>query len=369
MHTALIVGAYDWREAVLPRAEFTRRRDEVERLMAAEGLAGLIVFGSAYEHGALTWLTNFVPKMQAGFALIAPGRPVRVLAAGTPKMMDAASRLTFIEDVRPFRDPEKAIGEWLAEIEAPADARIGLWDNSVMNARVHDRVAAAVAPPRRLVDMRDAFDALRRAKSDIERSLMHEAADLLDRAAEAFGRAARTGAGARTAAIAAEHAAYDEGAQDVRVLASARDGGPPTAFDSAEDPRVDPLLAHVAVRHAGYWVEGLFTIARRRSGAEAAAGAALKAMIAAARPDVTAAEVAAAAALPPPYAAHPVAAPTVCELGLSLDPLAGGARLRAGGVYSLRVGAEGQGADNAAASAVVEITTHGCDLLWSMEAN
>src|ERR1700760_1496837 len=100
--SALLTGAYDWDPTLLPVAEFEARLASVRKLMHTRTASALIVHGNSVEHGALAYLTNFVPKLGPAFALVSPNAPLRLLASGAPAMLSASHRLTWVEDVRPM---------------------------------------------------------------------------------------------------------------------------------------------------------------------------------------------------------------------------------------------------------------------------
>jgi Xaa-Pro aminopeptidase len=286
-------------------------------------------------------------------------------------MMSSAKRLTWVEDVRSINNLRSAVSEWLAQLRGGGPIVLGLWGTTVMAERPYRAVSAAIQPVGHAVELDGALDALRTCKSARELELLHEACRTLGAARNAFERALKGGAGARSAALAAERAAYASGAQDVRILAGARDGGPPLALGAHADIRVAPLLACMAVRFAGYWAEGLATFGATPGGALAHAETALAAMLREARPGATSGDlVRAAEPQLVPYRLHPW---LECALGngigLSLEetPTLGRdprSKLEEGGVYTLRCGALGEGCDNAVASAMVSVNRAGSDVLW-----
>ena len=123
----------------------------------------------------------------------------------------------------------------------------------------------------------------------VELGLIRRAAEILAYTVREFRTSTANGDGVRSAALASERMAYAQGAQDVRMLASMRDGGMPQPLDATRDPRADPLLACIAVRYAGYWAEGLITIASKPNLALAAVEAALAKLLGEIRPGIAAA--------------------------------------------------------------------------------
>ena len=371
-NTALLVGPYDWDPALLPLAEFEARLEAVRRVLAEWGVTALLVHGHSVEHGALAYLTGFTPKLGPAFALVPREGPLRILASGGAGMMSSAKLLTWVKDVRPINDLRNSVGEWLAEASEEGHAALGLWGSNVMARRPYQAVSAAIQPSGQMIELDDALDALRRRKSPRELQLLREACRTLAAARNAFERALKDGAGARSAALAAERAAYANGAQDVRMLTSARDGGPPAPFDGSDDACVSPLLACLAARFAGYWAAGLVTIAATQDGALAHAQAGLAAMLREARPGVTCDDLLRAAAQHlTPYQLHPWLESAWGDgIGLSLEevPMLGRdkhPKLEEGGIYTLRCGALGDGSDNAVVSAMVSVNQAGGDVLWS----
>jgi len=356
----------------VPLAEFEARLNAVRRVLAERGATALLVHGQSVEHGALAYLTGFVPKLGPAFALVPRDGPVRILASGGTGMTGSAKLLTWVEDVRPLGNLRDALGEWLGDMVRDGQVVLGLWGGNAMAQRPYVDVAAAIQPFGKIIEMDDQLDALRRHKSLREQELLREASRILAAACDAFARAAAGGSGARSAALAAERAAFALGAQDVRILASARNGGPPLPFDGPGDIRIAPLLACLAVRFAGYWSEGLLTVAAPPNGAFARARAALTAMLQEVRSGATSSDLVGVAAQHlPPYKFHPLVESAIGNgIGLSLEesPSLGrdeNSRIEEGGVYTFRSGAIGEGSDNAIVSAMVAVYRAGIDVLWS----
>src|SRR5258707_1197654 len=123
-NTALLTGPYDWNPALVPLAEFETRLAALRRVLAESGATALLVHGHSVEHGALAYLTGFVPKLGPAFALVPPHGPVRILASGGAGMLSSAKLLTWVEDVRPLDNLRNTLNDWLAEMDR--DGRIVL---------------------------------------------------------------------------------------------------------------------------------------------------------------------------------------------------------------------------------------------------
>lgn len=361
---AVLVGAYDWDESVIPRREFEPRIKAVLDEIADSGVSGLVVYGNKIDNGALAYLTNFTPKLDAAYALIALDGSVRMHSAGSPQMMVNAQRLTWVEGVKPLRDAGRHIAEWAEALPA---GPLGLWTTEAMPSDLPPRLEAAL-PARPLRDLGSLLDPLLRAKSPLARRLMRGACAMLASSSTALREAFSRGASAREAALAAEKAAVAAGAQDVRVLASLSPGGTPTAIDYPQSGKIDPLLAYVAVRHAGYWADGFLTLATKPDATLARTQDALRAMLEKAVPGASVAALREAAqAKLGDLAIHPSARKLISGIGLSLEEAEPGGvtRLEEGRMYTLRMGARRSEGDNALVSAMIELKANGAEILWS----
>ena len=368
LQTTLLTGPYDWDAALMPRTEFAARLAAVRVTMAETGVEALLVYGNSREYGALNYVTGFTPKLDHALALVPAAGPLRLLVSGTDLMLPAAKLQTWVEDVGTLANIGKLLPEWLAERGFARAITLGTWGGAGMPRILYTGVVNGMRERGRILDCDAALDLLRRRKTPRERDLIRRACHVLGTAADAFAEAARNGAGNRAAALAAERAAFDAGAQDARVLASLRAGGPPLPLDGARDVAVDPLLAAIAVQHTGYWAEGLLTLAATPRQAPARATAALEAVLRQAKAAVAASTLARAAATTiAPATPHPLTGGAIgYGIGLSLEeaPLAGDAPLEAGAVYCLRVGAEAAPGDAAIASAMVAVDTNASEILW-----
>jgi Xaa-Pro aminopeptidase len=362
---AVLVGNYDWSEDLLPRAEYEARIKQVLGKLDA-GLAGLVIYGNKIDNAALAYVSNFAPKIESAIALLTKDGKLRIHAAGSPQMMVNAKRLTWVEDVRPQRDVPKHIADWAEE--AAGQGAIGFWTTEAMPADLQPRIEAGLGA-RKLVDVSAALNALLREKSPVALKLSREACGILGKVVEAM-KDRFHGESGREAAVAAERVAADAGAQDVRILISLSKGGTPTAIDYPEGGKLDPLLAYLAVRRAGYWAEGFVTVSSMNHDTLTRAQAALKAMLAAAKAGTTVSALRdAAQSVLGGLAIHPAARQLAVGVGLMLEESEaepdGVAKLEAGRVYSLRAGATKSASDNALLSAMVVPKAHGVDVLWS----
>jgi hypothetical protein len=342
--TTLLTGAYDWDERALPRGEYEARLAQVRGAMAEAGTTALAVHGHPGNYTALAYLTNFTPKNGTALALVPREGKLSILASGTPKMMDAAKRLTWVEEVRPLGKAPQTIAAFAGDNNA-----LATWGFGTLPQALYGGIAKAVAP-RTLLSLDRTLDAARQRKSPRELELMRGAARFLTTAADAFAAGARAGKGVRSAALAAERAAIAAGAQDARVMASLSAGGVPLPLDAASDERVlDPANAGIAVQNHGYWASAYVTVARKSGAARAKAREALAAALAGARSGVK---------LPSGVGAN--------AIGLTIEE-GPGEILETGAVYALTSTAK-EGSETAYASAIVAVTDEGGEVLWQEPA-
>jgi hypothetical protein len=274
--TSLLVGPYDWDAAIIPRAETEARLAALRAAMQAHGAGALLLHGNSQEHGALAWATGFTPKLGPALCLIQPEGAPKLLFSGGPGMRQSAALQTWVEDVQALGEPTRELRALLAGLVG----KLAIGGLPTLAAWLHDAVTdAAGAPP----DTADSWiDALRRHKSPLEQALITRSSEILRLAVARLRAGHAAGVGLRSAALAAEQVAYEEGAQDVRVLASRRLGGPPLALDDAPDVALPRALAWLAVRRAGYWAHAHLTLGP--SAALPAARSALQRAIAAGGP-------------------------------------------------------------------------------------
>ncbi|HWE74111.1 MAG TPA: hypothetical protein VG328_13180 [Stellaceae bacterium] len=344
LESTLLTGPYDWEEGVLPRSEFGPRLARARTAMAQAGATTLAVYGHPGNYGALAYLTNFTSKVGPAMALVPREGPLRILASGTPKMMDTAKLLTWVEDVRPLGNAPKNIAEFAGDGQV-----LATWGFGMAPQQLYNGITKAMAP-RTLVALDKTLDAARRHKSSRELELIRGAARFLTAATEAFTASVRAGRGVRSAGLAAERAAIAAGAQDARVMASLSPGSVPLPLDEMGDERVlGPANAGFAVQNHGYWASAYTTVAHGPGAARAKAREALAAALAGIR---------VGAPLPNGVTAN--------AIGLSLEE-GSGAPLEAGVVYAL-TSIVTDSRQTAYASALVAVTDKGGDVIWQEPA-
>jgi hypothetical protein len=355
MHPTLLVGPADWNAAAVPRSEFDRRIADLWTL--ARDAGGAIVFGGPSDHAALSYLTHFTPKLEPAIALIPhSGTPV-LLVGGGANMLPAARPLTWISDLQPLRSLVSVLERWLPTLDAPPVLIGG--DSMAHSMREEiDRIPGQETP----YVSGDAIVAGMMARKSVnEVGLLRKACDALTAASLMLSRSITQGVPAVDSVLAAERAAFQHGAQDVRSLFGPV-GGRLSPFEHLTSELAGPFQVYLAVQRDGYWVEAFLVAGdasqnsdrtRRvleRITPEIVPGRLLQDV----DPVISAALHGAAW--------HEMAKPAVVSLGLSI-----GARVRpeaafgAGEVLSLRVGSAG----GAVVSSILSVTSNGTEPMWS----
>ena len=359
MHPTLLIGPADWDPARLPRNEFLGRIAAFWRA-ADPGIGGVAVYGSPRDHAELAYLTHATPKLEPIVALIPRAGEPRLLVGGGANMIGAAKPLTWVENLLPLRDVGQTIARWARET-----GPLALINGGAMRFGLRQEIEAALgtAPP----DVTGLLAAAMRRKSARELALIREACAGVQATIAAMRDAQRAGRGMTDTVLAGERAAWRGGAQDVRTLFG-RDGlGPFTLPDAGP---ADPMQAYAAVRHDGYWAEGLAPLSRSPQPAMSEANGLLAQAIARMKPGARRSDI--GNFLRRSIGADRVHPVTRDDFGgaIGLDlPNPGcfngtdGNHLAAGEVYTMRVGLH-DAAGAAVVSAMVVITEGGHDLMW-----
>jgi Xaa-Pro aminopeptidase len=365
MHPTLLVGPADWDAEALPRAEFDARIAAFWRARE-DDYAGVVVHGSPRHHAELAYLTNFTPKLQHALALIPAAGTPQLLVGGGVNMIPAAKPLTWIEDMAGLRGAGKTVLAWARSLAAGPIAVIGF---EHIELELHqDVVGVLVGADFGVPDVTHILRLDMRRKSARELALIRQSCAMLDDAVAAMRSAKSAGKGATDVILAAERAAYERGAQDVRTLFSPDGGRTLRPFEVTVAAPADPFQAYVAVRHRGYWAEGFVMLTDPPNPAREKARAALQQALTLMRSGARRSELddAVRRALAPDQV-HPVVTRAAASIGLSLDDEGvAGDMLLAGEVISLRSGVSGPGGA-AICSAMVVVERGGHAVLWSAD--
>jgi hypothetical protein len=367
MHTmqpTLLVGPSDWDAARMPKDEYLARATALWR--TARAASGAIVYGDRAHHAELAYLTSFTPKLEAALALIPRVGSPRLFVGGGANMIQAAKPLTFIDSVQPLRDIGATVAQWARE--QSGGGRPVLIAGAFMPPALHQEIVEAAGT---IADKTSDLATLMRRKSTRELAAMREACATLDTAVAAMNEAQRTGAGATATVLAGEHAAYRGGAQDVRTLFGLDGGRTLRPFEVSVEGAVDPLQVYVAVRRCGYWAEGFAVISAAPNPYAQGAAEVLEYAIEMIGPgrrcgDIRRSIIDAIQ----PFHPHPVvkqAQGNAIGLALAEPPLItmdSADTFEIDGVYTLRVGISDE-RNHAIVSAMLAVSTYGCEVLWS----
>jgi Xaa-Pro aminopeptidase len=161
-------------------------------------------------------------------------------------------------------------------------------------------------------------------------------------------------------------------AQDVRTLVSFDGGRTLAPFRGAFEPKPKgtPLFGYIAVKHRGYWAELFVGAADQPNDVQHRVQAGLEAALRSAGPGASAADLYAQSTqfLGRTPLHHVLGGSVGRRIGLSTNEgseLRRDARhvIKTGDVYALHVGASDPPMAGAVASAMVAITTNGCEVL------
>ena len=369
MHPSIMLGSYVWAQDRLPADEFSLRLDELRDAMARHGFAAVLVYGDAREHAALAYVSNFIPRMRWGLALIPRAGEPRLLCSMSTRDLPAMRTMTWIADVQSGWELDKALDPWLARLEGEGPMTFGTIGFDIMAPVLHQALRKSFGERFALQRADDVFNIPAARKRSRELTMLRASCKVLNAAAKVFAENWRSSHTPETAALAAERTARSLAAQDVRTLVSLDGGRTLVPFAGRFEQKPGPLVGYLAVKVMGYWADAFVT----EEAAPAAARkteAALDALIANARPGARGGELflCATAALAPAKL-HPVLGGSVGHgIGLSLNEGAefcAGAdvALEADGVYALQAGIADGEAGHALLSAVVRVTATGAEVL------
>jgi Xaa-Pro aminopeptidase len=373
MQPCVTIGSYTWAQDRLPADEFSLRLDELRRAMARHGWRAVLAYGDVREHAALAYLSNFIPRVRWGMALLPRDGDARLLCAMSTRDLPAMRTLTWIADVRSGMGPEwdKAFDPWFERFHGDP-AQFGTLGFDLMAPVLHDAVRRSLGERFVLRRADDVVAVPPQRKRPRELTLLRACCKLVQDAAQVFADSWRQKSGEpETAALDAERFARSRAAQDVRTLISLDGGRTLVPFQGRFEKTAGPLVGYLAVKLMGYWSDLFVTVdegepspARRRVETE------LDALIATMRPGLRAGELhAEAIAALAPWPLHPALSHSVGHgIGLSLNEAP---ELRAGadatlvedGVYTVQLGAADGQAGNVLLSAIVRTRANGAEVL------
>jgi Xaa-Pro aminopeptidase len=371
MQPSVTLGSYTWAQDRLPYDEFTLRLEELRAAMDRNGWQTVLVYGDVREHAALAYLSNFIPRVRWALALLPRSGEARLVCAMSTRDLPAMRSLTWIADGRSGMGPEwvKSFDPWFEQFKSEHAINLGTLGFDCMAPVLFQSVSHSLGERFVLQRSDDILGLASRPKRPRELTMIRNSCKALDAAAKTFAESWRKNHAPETAALDAERLARSLAAQDVRTLVSLDGGRTLVPYQGLFEEKAGPLVGYIAVKLAGYWADAFVTVTDA-SAALRQVGAALDALIGAARPGARAGELyAKAAGALQPFKLHPVLGGSVGHgIGVSLHE---GAEFRAaeeaalveGGVYTMQVGIADAKAGNALLSAIVRTMAKGAEVL------
>jgi Xaa-Pro aminopeptidase len=373
MQPSVTLGSYVWAQDRLPVDEFGLRLDDLRAAMDRNGWAGVLAYGDVREHAALAYVSNFIPRVRWGMALLSRNGDARLLGAMSTRDLPAMRMLTWIADVKSGMGPEwvKSFDPWIEQLKGEGAITLGTLGFDIMASVLFQSVRRSIGNSFVLQRADDLVAMPPRHRRPRELTMIRAACKVLEPAAKTFAESWRKSHAPETAALDAERAARSLAAQDVRTLVSLDGGRTLVPFQGRFEKKDGPLVGYLAVKVVGYWADMFITV---NDGATAQVAqrvdAALDALVADVRPGARVADLHAKVAdMLSPLQLHPALSGSVGHsIGLSLNEApefraAGAGEVVEGGVYTLQVGVADAKAGNALASALVRATAKGAELL------
>jgi Xaa-Pro aminopeptidase len=372
MQPSVTIGSYTWAQDRLPSDEFELRFADLRAAMEQKSWPAILVYGDVRDHSALAYLSNFIPRVRWGMALLPRSGDSRLLCAMSTRDLPAMRGLTWIPDVRSGMGPEwvKAFDPWCERLKADQPVELGTLGFDLMAPLLQHAVRRSLGGHFTLRRADDMLAVPPERKRPRELTMLRASCKLVETAAMTFVDSWRNSGEPETAALDAERLARSLAAQDVRTLVSLDGGRTLVPYAGRFEKAAGPLVGYLAVKLAGYWADLFITAEETPSVATRRTTAALDALIAAVKPGVRGGGLfAAASEALAPYSLHPALSASVGHgIGLSLDePPSFSAdsqtELVTDGVYTLQVGIADAEAGNALVSAIVRNTGTGAEVL------
>jgi Xaa-Pro aminopeptidase len=372
MQPSVTIGSYTWAQDRLPSDEFELRLTDPRAAMEQKSWPAVLVYGDVRDHSALAYLSNFIPRVRWGMALLPRSGDPRLLCAMSTRDLPAMRGLTWIADVRSGMGPEwvKAFDPWFEPLKAGQPIELGTLGFDLMAPVLVQAVHRSLGEHFTLRRADDVLAVPPERKRPRELTMLRASCKLVEAAAKAFVDSWRNNGEPETAALDAERLARSLAAQDVRTLVSLDGGRTLVPFHGSFEKKSGPLVGYLAVKAMGYWTDLFVSADESPTHASRHAEAALDDVIASMRPGVRAGDLyATAAAALAPLRLHPALGGSVGHgIGLSLNEhpeFCADAEtvLAEDGVYTLQVGTAGTEAGNILLSAIVRNAANGAEVL------
>jgi Xaa-Pro aminopeptidase len=373
MQPSVTLGSYTWAQDRLPFDEFTLRLENLYAAMDQNGWKAMLVYGDVREHAALAFLSNFIPRVRWGMALLPRRGDARLVCAMSTRDLPAMRGLTWIADATSGMGPEwtKSFDPWFEQFKSESAIKLGTLGFDFMAPVLFQSVRKSLGERFALQRADDILSLASRPKRPRELTMVRATCKVLDAAAKTFAESWRKNRAPETAALDAERVARSLAAQDVRTLISLDGGRTLVPYQGLFEKKAGSLVGYIAVKVAGYWADMFITVNDGDAGPAARhAEAALDALIAAIRPGASSAKLHAAAAdALRPFALHSALSESVGHgIGLSLQEeptfcASENTALVEDAIYTLQVGTADPKAGNVLISAIVRNARTGAEVL------
>ena len=324
--------------------------------------------GIRREHAALAYLSNFIPRMRWGMALLPRQGDSRLLCSMSSRDVPAMRTMTWITDVHSGWEWNKAFDPWIETQKGDGEIALATIGFDLMAPALQAAVTRSLGNSFRLHRVDDILEVPGPRKRPREVALIRSSCRILEAAAMAYADGWRRERKPEAGALAAERIARAMAAQDVRTLVSLDDGRTLMPYQGRFEAAGNRLVGYLAVKYAGYWADQFIAAGATPDALAGAVGTAQDALIAAVQPGVTGdALYSKVAGLLAPNTLHPVLSASVGHrIGLSLHEgpefRAGtDAAIELGGVYCLQVGMR-DAAGGLLSSAIVRATRQGAEV-------
>src|SRR5271170_5908500 len=164
MHPSIMLGSYVWAQDRLPYDEFTLRLDDLRAAMARDGWQAVLAYGDAREHAALAYLSNFIPRMRWGMALLPRTGEPRLLCSMSTRDLPAMRTMTWIADVHSGWEWDKAFDPWIERLKGDTTVPLGTIGFDIMAPVLLQAVRRSLGERFTLQRADDVLDGARRKR-------------------------------------------------------------------------------------------------------------------------------------------------------------------------------------------------------------
>jgi Xaa-Pro aminopeptidase len=251
-HSVLKRGCSTWDPQLVPQAEFQARLDAVRNEIAQRDLDALVIYGDNYSFADLCYLTNYLPKVRGGIAVVPRNGAISLLLNIGSRDVPFAKTLTWIEDVR-ASNQVGADGAKLLKEKGFEKARLGLVDSGQGFPLPQLEEMKSALPQVTWQNLHSLLQPIRLRKTARELAAMGEAGRLLREICQDAAAVIKPGRKEYEIVADIDRLARDKGAEDIRILAGEKRLNPPSFKQAASIE--SHWAVYFAVQHERYWAE------------------------------------------------------------------------------------------------------------------